>query len=170
MKYAQIKKRENIYKLGLLNSETGKPLYDKNGNLVYWQFDLDDIELTLKYNKCLNDIRNQRNKLKIAFSAIDKKKNIKQSKNILSNNDKEKIEALNQFYKEATKSMNLFLGENGVQKYLNGGTPYWEMFDDIAESLKPFLPDLNISVDNMINKIKNKYSDKNNGKVIKNEN
>ena len=54
--------------------------------------------------------------------------------------------------------MDIFLGENGTRKYLNGKEPYWEMFEDINEALKPYMSKLQITADNMLDRIKEKYN------------
>ena len=53
--------------------------------------------------------------------------------------------------------MDLFLGKGGTKKYLNGKNPYWEMWDDINEALKPHLSKMKLTVDDMAERIKEKY-------------
>ena len=53
--------------------------------------------------------------------------------------------------------MDLFLGEGGTKKYLNGRNPYFEMFDDISEAIEPYMGKLDLTLNNMTERIKNKY-------------
>ena len=53
--------------------------------------------------------------------------------------------------------MDLFLGEGGTRKFLNGRKPYYEMFDDIGEALKPYEDKFRLTITDMTERIKNKY-------------
>ena len=64
---------------------------------------------------------------------------------------------MKEFYRDMEKAMDLFLGEGGTKKFLNGKSPYWEMFDDLSEAIEPFLEKMKISVSDMTARIKNKY-------------
>ena len=55
-------------------------------------------------------------------------------------------------------ALDLFLGEGGTKKLLNGRKPYYSMYDDISEMLEPILPKLKLSADSIVEKIKEKYS------------
>ena len=55
-------------------------------------------------------------------------------------------------------ALDLFLGEGGTKKLLNGRKPYYSMYDDISEILEPILPKLKLSADSIVKKIKEKYS------------
>ena len=156
MEYIKIKERKDIFRLGIID-ENGNVIKDDQGNEVCLEFNLGDIELPLKYNKCINLINQGRNKLKAQFIIIDKRQD-KKGKHLLSSNEEAKVKAVHQFYKEMEEAMDIFLGENGTRKYLNGKKPYWEMFDDINEALKPHMSKLQITADNMLNRIKEKYN------------
>lgn len=156
MEYIKIKERKDIFRLGIID-ENGNVIKDDQGNEVCLEFNLGDIELPLKYNKCINLINQARNKLKAQFIIIDKRQD-KKGKHLLSSNEEAKVKAVHQFYKEMEEAMDIFLGENGTRKYLNGKKPYWEMFDDINEALKPHMSKLQITADNMLNRIKEKYN------------
>ena len=155
MDYIKIKKRKDILKLGILD-ENDNIVKDKDGNDVFLEFDLGDIELPLKYNKCVNMIKQARNKLKSQFIIIDKKQDHK-GKQLLSSNEEAKVIAMHQFYKEMEEAMDIFLGKGGTRKYLNGKKPYWEMFDDISEALEPYMPKMKITAQDMLERIKDKY-------------
>lgn len=155
MEYIKLKEKKDIFKLGIID-EKGNIVKDNYGNEVCLEFDLADINLPIKYSKCVNQIENARRKLKNQFIIIDKKQDYKR-KNRLSANEEAKALAIKNFYKETENAMDLFLGQNGTRKFLNGREPYWEMFDDLNEALKPFLHKLKLTVDDMTERIKNKY-------------
>lgn len=135
---------------------------DKNGvktgeSLV---FDLEDIELPLIYQEILEKLKKNENYLRNQFNIIEKKQDHK-GKKLMSANEEEKIRALNKFYKDQTETYNMFLGENGVQKLLNGRKLGWTTLREIDEIIeKQILPHLDLTMDNITNKIKNKYSKK----------
>lgn len=155
MEYIKLKERKDILKLGF-QDENGKVIKDENNREIYIEFDLGDIELPLKYNKCVNQIEQARKNLKTQFIIIDKKQDHK-GKQLLSSNEVEKVKATKQFYKDMEVAMDLFLGQGGTRKFLNGKNPYWEMWDDIDEMLKPHYDKLKLTIDDMTNRVKNKY-------------
>lgn len=155
MEYIKIKERKDIFKLGIIDEE-GNILKDDKGQEVCLEFDLGDIDLPLKYNKCINMIKQARNKLKSQFIIIDKRQDHK-GKQLLSSNEEAKVKAVKQFYTEMEEAMDVFLGRGGTQKFLNGRKPYWEMFDDISEAIEPHLNKMHISATDMTERIKAKY-------------
>lgn len=155
MEYIKLKERKDILKLGF-QDENGKVIKDENNREIYIEFDLGDIELPLKYNKCVNQIEQARKNLKTQFIIIDKKQDHK-GKQLLSSNEVEKVKATKQFYKDMEVAMDLFLGQGGTRKFLNGKNPYWEMWDDIDEILKPHYDKLKLTINDMTDRIKNKY-------------
>ena len=58
------------------------------------------------------------------------------------------------------EALDLFLGQNGTNKLLNGRKPYYSMYEDINDMLVPILPKLKLKADDIVNKIKEKYSSK----------
>lgn len=144
-------KKDNILKIGIKNSD-GKD----TGNFL--EFDLEDIELGLKLNQCQKKHNENIQNVKRQFIIIDKKED-KKGKQLLSWKEEEKIKVLKQFYKDEADALDLFLGKNGTRKLLNGRKPYWTMYDDINEMLKPILPKLKLSMDGVVDKIKKKYKE-----------
>ena len=65
--------------------------------------------------------------------------------------------------------MDLFLGKGGTKKFLNGRTPYWEMFDDLSEALEPYMDKMKLTVTNMTKRIKDKYRIEEESDVLTNE-
>lgn len=142
-------KKNNILKIGIKDSD-GKD----TGNFL--EFDLEDIELGLKLNQCQKKHNENVQNVKRQFIIIDKKQD-KKGKQLLSWKEEEKIKVLKQFYKDEADALDLFLGKGGTKKLLNGRNPYWTMYDDINEMLKPILPKLKLSMDGVVDKIKAKY-------------
>ena len=56
------------------------------------------------------------------------------------------------------KALDLFLGEGGTEKLLNGRKPYYSMYEDISEILEPVLPLIKERTIDITDKIKQKYS------------
>lgn len=145
-------KKDNILRIGIKDikgNDTGEHL----------EFDLEDIELALRLNECDAKHRKNLEYLKNQFIIIDKKED-KKGKFILSWKEEEKIKVLQEFYKREMEALDLFLGQNGTKKLLNGRNPYYSMYDDINEMLEPIMPMLELRADDIANKIKEKYSNK----------
>ena len=145
-------KKDNILRIGIKDTkgnDTGEHL----------EFDLEDIELALRLNECDAKHRKNLEYLKNQFIIIDKKED-KKGKFILSWKEEEKIKVLQDFYKREMEALDLFLGQNGTKKLLNGRKPYYSMYDDINEMLEPIMPMLELRADDIANKIKEKYSNK----------
>lgn len=153
--YIKIKPKKDILKLGIMD-ENDNIVKDNNGNETYLEFDLADIELPIKYNKCVEMINEAKKELKMQMVIIDKKQDHK-SKGFLTSNEEAKVKAVRSFYKKMETAMDLFLGEGGTKKYLNGRKPYYEMFDDIGEALKPYEDKFKLTITDMTERIKNKY-------------
>lgn len=155
MEYIKLKQRQDVLKLGFQDEE-GNIVKDKFGNEVFIEFDMGDIELPLRYNRCVNEIEQARRNLKAQFIIIDKRQDHK-GKQLLSSNEEAKAKAMKKFYAEMEVAMDLFLGQGGTRKFLNGKNPYWEMWDDINEMLKPYKKDMKLTITNMTDRIKEKY-------------
>lgn len=153
--YIKIKPKKDILKLGIIDEEDNI-VKDNNGNEIYLEFDLADIDLPIKYNKCVGMINEAKKELKMQMVIIDKKQDHK-GKGYLSQNEEAKVKAIRSFYKKMETAMDLFLGEGGTRKFLNGRKPYYEMFDDIGEALKPYEDKFRLTITDMTERIKNKY-------------
>lgn len=153
--YIQLEKRD-IFKLGI-KDENGNVKLDEYGNEIFIEFDFEDIELPLKYNKCEFLCKKAYQDLKFDYMIIDKRQDVK-GKMLLSKNQEDKIKAQNKYYYAMEDAMNLFLGENGVEKIF-GKRRYLTMFDDLNTALEPILPKLKVNLNKIDDKIKNKYKD-----------
>lgn len=152
-------KNENILKLEIVN-EIG----ESTGN--YLEFDLEDITLPFKYQEIIERLKKSRQNLKNQFVIIEKKQDHK-GKKLMSSNEEEKLKALNNFYKEQVEIYNIFLGENGVQKLLNGRNLRWTTLNEIDELIeKQIAPQLNVTMEDITKKIKSKYSNKKEDNIL----
>lgn len=158
-----------IQKIGLKNENILKlEIVDELGNSTgeYLEFDLEDIELPFKYQEIIERLKKSRQNLKNQFTIIEKKQDHK-GKKLMSSNEEEKLKALNNFYKEQVEIYNIFLGENGVQKLLNGRKLRWTTLSEIDELIeKQIAPQLNITMGDITKKIKSKYSNKKEDNVL----
>lgn len=155
MDYIQLKERKDILKLGI-KDEAGNIVFDEKDNEVFIEFDLGDIDLPIRYSKCTTQINDAKRELKNKLVIINKQQD-KKGKGFLSCNEEQKIKAVQEFYKKMELAMDLFLGKGGTRKFLNGKKIYWEVWDDIAEALKPYIDKMKLTVEDMEDRIKNKY-------------
>lgn len=142
--------KNNILRLDIETSEgvdTGE----------YLEFDLEDIELPLRYQELLEKDKKNKEYLRNEMIIIDKREDVK-GKKLLSKNEEDKIKAINEFFRKEIDIYNMFLGENGVQKLLNGRKIGWTTLQEIDEIIeKQIAPHLDISMESITNKIKEKY-------------
>ena len=120
-------------------------------------FDLEDIELPLKYQEMAERDRKNKEYLRNQMVIIGKREDVK-GKKLLSKNTEDKIKALNDFFNKEVEVYNMFLGKNGVQKLLNGRRVGWTSLasiDNIIE--KQIAPYLDLSMSTIPDKIKEKY-------------
>ena len=147
--YIQLNKND-VLRLGIKDSE---------GNITndYLEFDLEDIELPLRYQDLIEKDKKNREYLRNEMVVIDKRQDVK-GKKLLSKNDEDKLKAINEFFKKEVEVYNMFLGENGVQKLLNGRKLGWTTLQEIDEIIeKQITPYLNVDMDRITNKVKEKY-------------
>lgn len=123
----------------------------------FLEFDLEDIEMPLRYQELLERDKKNREFIKKQLFIIDKRQDVK-GKKMLSKNEEDKIKALNEFFKKEVEIYNMFLGENGVQKLLNGRKLGWTSLREIDEIIeKQIAPYLDIKMENIASKIEKKY-------------
>lgn len=162
--YITLKKRD-ILKIGIKDEE-GMPKLDKNGKEIYIEFDLEDITIPDRYDKCVYIIEKASNTLKNSLVIINKKQDVK-GKGIMTANEKAKVEAFKLYYKSLEEGIDLFLGHGGTRKIF-GETRYLTMFNDLSEMLEPIMPKLKINMESIEKKVKEKYSQPNKN-VLKDE-
>jgi len=143
-----------------IRTEEGNPTGE------YLEFDLEDIELPLRYQELIEKDKKNKENLKNQMIIIDKKEDVK-GKKLLSKNEEDKIKAVNEFFKKEIEVYNMFLGENGVQKLLNGRKFGWTTLQEIDEIIeKQISPYLNTNMKNITDKIKEKYGQVANNKEV----
>lgn len=149
--YIQLKENEDILKLRI-RDEKGKD----TGEML--TFNLQDIDLPLRLQQMEEEDKKNRANLRNQFVIIDKKEDHK-GKKLFSANEEAKIKAMQEFYKKEIEIYNMFLGERGVQKLLNGRELSWNTLEEIDEIIeKVILPKLQINADSIKEKIAKKYS------------
>ena len=152
-KYIQLADDENILTLKIKDSngeETGESLV----------FNLQDIELLTKYQDLIEKDKKNRLYLKNQFNIIEKRQD-HSGKKLLTANEEAKVKAMQEFYKKETEIYNIFLGERGVEKLLNGRELSWnslEMIDRIIE--EQIVPQLKENATDIKADIMKKYSNK----------
>lgn len=142
-------KKSNILKIGLIDAE---------GNDIgeHWEFDMEDIELPLKLNNLLEEHKKNERNFKNQIVIINKKQDQKGRK-LLSKNEEDQIKAWNEYVAKEMQVYNMFLGENGCEKFLNGRKPYYSMFTEIDEAIESIMPLIEKNAVNITEKIKSKY-------------
>lgn len=133
-------------------------------------FQLDDIELPLKFQELIEKDKKNKEALKNLFLIIDKRQDVK-GKKLLSKNEEDKIKAINEFFKKEIEVYNMFLGERGVEKLLNGRKIGWTTLEEIDEIIeKQIAPYVKTNMKDITEKVKEKYQQAlNRSKVITDE-
>lgn len=128
----------------------------------YLEFDLEDIELPLRYQDLIEKDKKNREYLRNQMLIIDRRQDVK-GKKLLSKNEEDKIKTLNEFFLKEVKVYNMFLGARGVEKLLNGRKFTWTTLQEIDEIIeKQIAPHLDVNMKKITDKIKKKYSQVNN--------
>lgn len=145
----------------ILNKDDTLVLKIKTDEGVYTgeqlEFCLSDIELPLKYQELIEKDKKNKEALRNLFLIIDKRQDVK-GKKLLSKNEEDKIKAINEFFKKEIDVYNMFLGERGVEKLLNGRKIGWTTLQEIDEIIeKQIAPYLQTNMDDITKKVKDKY-------------
>lgn len=149
-KYIQLNKNDTL-KLGIRDSEG-------NDTGEHLEFNLSDIELPLKLQDMIEKDKKCKEQLRNQMLIIDKRQDVK-GKKLLSKNEEDKIKAINEFFNKEVEIYNIFLGENGVQKLLNGRKVGWTTLQEIDDIIdKQIKPHLDFGMKNITEKVKEKYS------------
>ena len=124
----------------------------------YIEIDIEDLEMPKKADICnkkhLENVRELNNQRLI----INKKQDHKGKDELYSDNEKALIDAVQEFYKKEEEALDEFLGKGATRKLLAGRKPYVSMYDDINEYIEQIVPVLKESQQNLIERIKSKYS------------
>ena len=134
-----------------ITTDDGKPTGE------YLTFDLEDIELQLRYQEMVERDKKNKDWLQKELVIINKRKDVK-GKKLLSKNEEDKLKAINKFFNEEVEIYNMFLGENGVQKLLNGRRVGWTTLAEIDEIIeKQILPYFEKKAKEIEERVMNKY-------------
>lgn len=129
----------------------------KTGEVL--EFQLDDIELPLRYQELIEKDKKNKEHLRNQMLIIDKREDVK-GKKLLSKNEEDKIRALNDFFLKEVEVYNMFLGARGVEKLLNGRKFTWTTLQEIDEIIeKQIAPHLEVNMENITEKVKQKYGE-----------
>ncbi len=150
------------YAIKLNKEETLKlNIFDSEGNDTgeYLEFDLEDIELPLRYQELIEKDKKNKENLRNQLLIIEKRQDVK-GKKLLSKNEEDKIRALNNFFIKEVEVYNMFLGPRGVEKLLNGRKFTWTTLQEIDEIIeKQISPHLDVNIQKITDKVKEKYSE-----------
>ena len=147
--YIQLNK-DSVLRLQILDA-------NKKPTGEHLEFDLEDTELLLRYQNLLEEDKKLRSKLKNELYLIEKRQDVK-GKKFLSKNEEDSLRTINEFFKNETKVLNMFLGENGVEKLLNGRKFSWFTLKEIDEIVtKQIAPYIDKAMDDLTTKIKEVY-------------
>ena len=133
------------------------------------EFDLEDIEMPLKFQELIEKDKKNKENLRNQILIIEKRQDVK-GKKLMTKNQEDKLKAINDFFRKEIEVYNMFLGENGVQKLLNGRKIGWTTLQEIDEIIdKQIAPHLDLTMNKITNKIKEKYGQQNinNSEVLK---
>lgn len=143
-------KKDDVLRLGIKTSDgkdTGECL----------EFDLEDIELPIRYQELIEKDKKNKEQLKNQMLIIDKREDVK-GKKLMSKNEEDKIKALNDFFKKEVEVYNMFLGERGVEKLLNGRKLGWTSLQEIDDIIsQQIAPHIDLSMEKITQKVKDKY-------------
>lgn len=129
-------------------------------------FDTQEVDLLLRYQQMEEEDLKNREWLRNQLIIIEKREDVKGKGNI-SKNTEDTIKVTKQFFEKEEKTYNMFLGENGVKKLLCGRQFGWLTLDYIDEIIEKYiLPKLDLSFDNLKNKIIKKYDNQKDENVI----
>lgn len=152
--------KDNILRLGIKTADG-----EDTGEVL--EFDLEDIELPLRYQELMEQEKKNEQNLKNQFVMINKRQDVK-GKKLMSKNEEDKMKAINDFYKKEAEVLDGFLGENGVNKLLNGRKLGWTSLQEIIEIINnQIAPYLKVNMDSITEKIKEKYNSKEDDEVLK---
>ena len=135
---------------------------DEEGNPTgeYMEFDLEDVELPLIYQEMAEKIKKNNTNLRNDLIIINKRQDAK-GKKLFSKNEEDKIKAFKDYFEKQIEAYNMFLGEDGVRKLLNGRKVGWTTLDEIDHIIgDQIAPYFNNTMEKIEKKIKDKYKRK----------
>lgn len=143
-------KRDDIYTIEV----------NDNGDTI--EFDLLDIELPFKADRALQEVDKITKQLKGKLVIISNQEDHKLDGKIITANEEATLEAYKEAFTAMRKAMDTFLGEGACQKIF-GDRNYLTMYNDLFEQLAPHLEKMKISTAGVMDRIKSKYGNKDEG-------
>lgn len=141
-----------------------------NGDTI--DFPLGDITLPFRLEKAYSEINKIQNELKSKLVIIEKQKDTKGKNDLMTKNQRDRVNAWDTAFRKMRVAMDGFLGEGGCQKIF-GNANYLEMFDDLFEELdrkgedgRSHLERMKLSDEAIVSRIEAKYKDMKNKQVI----
>lgn len=150
MEYIQLK-QSGVKRFGIKTADgedTGK----------YIEIDIEDLEFPARAEKCTKKHIQNVNELNNQKIIINKKQDHKDKGELYSDNEKALIKAIQEFYRKEEEALDEFIGKGATKTLLNGRNPYISMFEDINEYMEQIVPSLQKGQNDLIERIKNKYS------------
>lgn len=131
------------------------------------KIDLQDIELPLRINKMEEIHKKNVSILRQKAKALEKQEDKKGNK-LLSWKQEESIRLLREFYDNDMKALDMLIGQGMTKQILKAidRYPYYDMFDDIVNSLQPVLGRIEQEANSMFEDIKKKYGSVDDGTTI----
>lgn len=127
-----------------------------NGDVI--TFDLDDIELPLKIDKCIRKLKNLALEITKKEKEIHNRPDFKENEDdLMTVNERELAEIVYDTYVKSRAIMDELLGDGACQKIF-GNANYSTMFDDLLEALEPHFTKMKAKQENVKDRIKAKYS------------
>lgn len=148
----QLKRSENILRLYIK---------DENGVRTgeYLEFDLLNPKYLLKYQDLVEEDKKNRIWFQNQLNIIDKKQDHK-GKKLYSYKEEEILKAYDEFNEKTKKVYNMFLGENGIEKLLNGRDVSLNTLQEIDTIIEEsILPKFKINAKQIKDMIRDKYND-----------
>lgn len=148
-KYIQLEK-DDIFRIGIKDCD-GKD----TGDIL--EFDLSDIELPLRYQEMVEKDKKNRIEMQNKLQILSKKEDVKSDK-MFTKNEEEVLHLVKDFFDKEKEVYNMFLGENGVEKLLQGRKLGWTTLNEIDNIIdKYIIPNLDINFEKVTDKIKKVY-------------
>ena len=131
-----------------------------NGDTI--EFDLADIEMPFKYERALSEVNRIYRELQAKLVIIEKKEDHHIDGEIMTANERAKLEAHTSAFKAMRIAVDSFMGQGACQKIF-GDRNYLEMYDDLFEQLAPHFEKMKLNSEGIAERIKAKYSAKDDG-------
>lgn len=126
------------------------------------EFDLVDISLPMRFNKAYLEVEKSLRWLEGQIALKDKEASDSEKVGLLTKGEEKLLKAWDKAFKDMRKAMDNFLGEGGCQKVF-GDRNYLEMWSDLFDALEPHIEKMGIRNEDIKNRIKAKYSKKDEG-------